>query len=211
MPWPQAYDQTQMKVETCLFSTARLENRERIFKWVGPLATNEWGLYAKTGFKDPIAKLADARPYRIGGVTNDAKVLWLRDNALTNIVTVNEDKLVPGMLTLDRKKLDGVDLWVTGIYAQKFITAKSNVKDVKLVLKIREEPLWLACHPSLSEATIKALQDALAAMKLPDIQEKSAAVGAVIVGGTPEQYGEYLKSEIAKFARVVKEAKISAQ
>ena len=68
------------------------------------------------------------------------------------------------MLTLDRKKLDGVDLWVTGIYAQKFITAKSDVKDVKLVLKIREEPLWLACHPSLSEATIKALQDALAAM-----------------------------------------------
>src|SRR3954463_7439866 len=33
MPWPQAYDQTQMKLETCLFSTARLENRERIFKW----------------------------------------------------------------------------------------------------------------------------------------------------------------------------------
>jgi tripartite-type tricarboxylate transporter receptor subunit TctC len=50
-----------------------------------------------------------------------------------------------------------------------------------------------------------------AIMKLPDIQEKSAAVGAVIVGGTPEQYGEYLKSEIAKFARVVKEANISAQ
>lgn len=48
-------------------------------------------------------------------------------------------------------------------------------------------------------------------MKLPDIQEKSAAVGAVIVGGTPEEFGAYLKSEIAKFARVVKEAKISAQ
>jgi tripartite-type tricarboxylate transporter receptor subunit TctC len=48
-------------------------------------------------------------------------------------------------------------------------------------------------------------------LKLPDIQERSAAVGAVIIGGTPEQFGEYLKSEIAKFARVVKEAKISAQ
>ena len=165
MPWPQAYDQTQMKVETCLFSTARLENRERIFKWVGPLATNEWGLFAKSGFKDPIKTLADARPYRIGGVTNDAKVIWLRDNAVTNIVTVNEDKLVPGMLTLDRKKLDAVDLWVTGIYAEKYILAKSKVKDVKLVLKIKEEPLWLACHPSLSEATVKALQDALAAMQ----------------------------------------------
>jgi hypothetical protein len=44
-----------------------------------------------------------------------------------------------------------------------------------------------------------------------DIQEKSAAVGAVIIGGTPEEFGAYLKSEIAKFARFVKKAKISAQ
>jgi tripartite-type tricarboxylate transporter receptor subunit TctC len=50
-----------------------------------------------------------------------------------------------------------------------------------------------------------------AILKLPDIQERSAAVGAVIIGGTPEQFGDYLKSEIAKFARVVKDAKISAQ
>jgi polar amino acid transport system substrate-binding protein len=172
MPWPQAYDQTQMKVGTCLFSTARLENRERIFKWVGPLASNEWGLFAKTAFKDPIARLEDARPYRIGGVTNDAKVIWLRENALTNIVTVNEDKLIPGMLTLDRKKLDAVDLWVTGIHAEKFIVAKSKVKDVKLVLKIKEEPLWLACHPSLPDATIKALSNALAAMHKDGTQKK---------------------------------------
>jgi len=48
-------------------------------------------------------------------------------------------------------------------------------------------------------------------LKLPDVQEKNAAVGADPVGGTPEQFGAYLKSEIAKFARVVKEAKISAQ
>jgi tripartite-type tricarboxylate transporter receptor subunit TctC len=48
-------------------------------------------------------------------------------------------------------------------------------------------------------------------LKLPDVQEKNAAVGADPVGGTPEQFGAYLISEIAKFARVVKEAKISAQ
>jgi len=48
-------------------------------------------------------------------------------------------------------------------------------------------------------------------LKLPDVQEKNVAVGADPVGGTPEQFGAYLKSEIAKFARVVKEAKISAQ
>ena len=48
-------------------------------------------------------------------------------------------------------------------------------------------------------------------LRLPDIQEKSLASGAEIIGGTPEQFTEYLKSEIAKFARVVREAKISAE
>jgi len=165
MAWPQAYEQTQRKPETCLFSTARLENRERVFKWVGPLATNSWGLFAKSGFNDPIKTLADARPYRIGGVTNDAKVIWLRDNAVTNIVAVNEDKLIPPMLTLDRKKLDAVDLWITGIYAQKIVAASANVKDIKLVLKVNDQPLWLACHPGLADTTVKALSDALADMK----------------------------------------------
>jgi hypothetical protein len=50
-----------------------------------------------------------------------------------------------------------------------------------------------------------------AILKLPDIMEKNAAFGADAIGGTPEQFGDYLKLEIAKFARVVKEAKISAQ
>ena len=48
-------------------------------------------------------------------------------------------------------------------------------------------------------------------LKLPDVQQRNASFGADPVGGTPEQFGDYLKSEIAKFARVVKEAKISAQ
>ncbi len=50
-----------------------------------------------------------------------------------------------------------------------------------------------------------------AILRLPDVMEKNASFGADAVGGTPEQFGDYLKSEIGKFARVVKEAKISAQ
>jgi polar amino acid transport system substrate-binding protein len=165
MPWPQAYDMAQTKSNTCIYSMARLENRERLFKWVGVLATNSWGLFAKNGFNDPIKTLADARPYRIGGVTNDAKVMWLRDNAVTNIVTADEDKLILPMLTLDRKKLNAVDLWVTGMYAQKTVAAAAGASDIKLVLKFRSEPLWLACGPSVAGSTVKSLADALAAMQ----------------------------------------------
>jgi polar amino acid transport system substrate-binding protein len=142
---------------------------------VGPIATNTWALYAKKGFNEPIKKLADARPYRIGGVTNDAKIAWLRDNAFTNIVAVNEDKQIPAMLTLDRKKPDGVDLWIAGVYAESFIASAANIKDIKMVIKVRNEPLWLACHPSLSDATIKALSDALASMQKDGAYKKILA------------------------------------
>src|SRR5262249_10972844 len=120
--------------------------------------------FAKADFNDPVNKLADARPYRIGGVTNDAKVMWLREQAVTNIGTVNEDKLVPPMLTLDRKKLGAVDLRITRLEAGKNRAAADGVKDVKLVLKVRQESLWFACNPTVSNDTVKSLATALAGM-----------------------------------------------
>ncbi|MBI3936348.1 MAG: tripartite tricarboxylate transporter substrate binding protein [Betaproteobacteria bacterium] len=53
--------------------------------------------------------------------------------------------------------------------------------------------------------------DLSAILRLPEIQEKSVALGAVIIGGTPEQLADFVKSEIAKFARVVRDAKITAE
>lgn len=47
-------------------------------------------------------------------------------------------------------------------------------------------------------------------LKLPDITAKHNEVGAQLVGGTPEQFRAYLKSELVKFGKLVKEAGIPA-
>ena len=44
MPWEQAYVAAQRDKETCIYSTVRLDNREQIFSWIGPIATNQWVL-----------------------------------------------------------------------------------------------------------------------------------------------------------------------
>ena len=173
--WTDAYQAGQSKRDTCIFSTVRLENRERIFKWVGPLAVNTWGLFAKSGFNGKIQTIADARPYRIGGVVEDAKVEWLKQQAVTNIVAVKDEKLIPPMLTLDRKQQGAVDLWIASIYAAKTIADQANVKDLKLVLKAGEQQLWLACNPGVPDNTIKALSEALAAMKKDGAYNKISA------------------------------------
>ncbi len=49
-----------------------------------------------------------------------------------------------------------------------------------------------------------------AILQMPDIQERFAAGGSTITGGTPEQFRDYLKSELAKFSKLIKEAGIKA-
>ncbi|MGH8618028.1 MAG: tripartite tricarboxylate transporter substrate binding protein [Burkholderiales bacterium] len=48
-------------------------------------------------------------------------------------------------------------------------------------------------------------------LKSPEIQSKLAADGSEAVGNTPEQFGAHIKAEIAKWARVVKDAGIKAE
>ena len=53
-------------------------------------------------------------------------------------------------------------------------------------------------------------KDFMAILKMPDIQQKHAEVGAEIVASTPEQFHAYLRSEVAKFGKLVKAAGIKA-
>lgn len=48
--------------------------------------------------------------------------------------------------------------------------------------------------------------ETIKALKLPDLKERFAATGVEPVGSTPEQYSAYLRSEILKWGKVVKES-----
>jgi tripartite-type tricarboxylate transporter receptor subunit TctC len=47
-------------------------------------------------------------------------------------------------------------------------------------------------------------------LKLPDVKERLAATGFEPIGTTPEQFGTYIRSEVEKWAKVVKAAGIRA-
>jgi polar amino acid transport system substrate-binding protein len=174
MAWSKAYEKAQADKETCLYSTARLPNRENAFKWVGPIAANKWGLFALGGFKQEIKSLDDAKPFRIGGVARDAKTEFLRQWGVTNISEVENDRLNPAKLTLNRKETGKIDLWITSAASAKKVAAGGKVSDVKLVYLVREEESYLACSPRTSADTLKALAAALDAMK------KDGAYGKII-------------------------------
>jgi tripartite-type tricarboxylate transporter receptor subunit TctC len=64
--------------------------------------------------------------------------------------------------------------------------------------------------------TPKAIVDKLnaeinAALKMPDVRAKLEAAGIEVQGGTPQEYAALIKSDLAKWGKVVKEAGIPAE
>ena len=49
---------------------------------------------------------------------------------------------------------------------------------------------------------------AVAAIKMSEVQEKLAPQGAILIGGSPEEFADYIRSEIAKWSKVVQAAGI---
>ncbi len=175
LPWTRGYMRTQSEKDTCLFATARLENREKLFAWVGPFASNLWGVYGRGDFSGSVRLLVDLKPYRIGGVINDAKVEYLKENGVTNIRQALEDRANPPRLFLPAEDPNRIDLWVTGFFGARDVAKAAKVSDIKLVFVVRDIPLYLACSPQTSPATLKALGEALERVRAEGLPSRLAA------------------------------------
>lgn len=160
MAWEDAYVAAQRDKETCVYSTVRLENRERLFSWIGPIATNQWVLIGKSDFAGPLTKIEDARKYRVGVVAKDAKVEFLMGKGVTDLREVSADGLVPPRLMLARDDPNRLDLWATSAYGARRTAARANVKDIKVVMNLHRVPLFLACGRNTSPETVRALNQA---------------------------------------------------
>ena len=160
MAWEDAYVAAQRDKDTCVYSTARLENRERLFTWIGPIATNQWVLIGRSDFAGSVAKVEDARRYRVGVVARDAKIEFLMGKGVTDLREVKDDGLVPPRLMLGRDDPNRLDLWATSAYGARRTAARANVKDIKVILNLNRVPLYLACGRNTAPETVRALNQA---------------------------------------------------
>jgi polar amino acid transport system substrate-binding protein len=163
--WRTVYIRAQAERDTCVYSTARLDTREKLYKWVGPIAASKWALYALPGFTGTVANLQDARKYRVGGVANDAKLEFLMGEGVTRQSRVDRDEENPARLTLDLKENQKIDLWITEATTAASRARAAKVKEVKELLVVKEQDLWLACNPRTAPETLKALSEAIDALK----------------------------------------------
>ena len=72
MPWARAYDLALHDPNVLIYSIARTRDREKLFKWVGALASPRWFLYSLASHPVRLASFEEARGWQIATVNEDA-------------------------------------------------------------------------------------------------------------------------------------------
>ena len=126
-----------------------------------------------------IAGQVDAAVLPIATSRGNIEAARIRGLAVT---TAKRNPALPNLPTIAEAAIPGFD---SGSWQGFFVAAGTPPE---IVARIQQE-------------TAKALQS-------PDIQKRQAVVGNVTVGSTPQEFAALFKADMAKFARIVEEAKI---
>ena len=157
-PWVRALKMAGDDKDTCVFSAARTPAREKQFKWVGPLTPDSWILYAKADSPITLANLDEAKKFKIGGYQGDGKAAFLKEKGFPIDEASNEEQ------TIRKLEAGRIDLWAGSSLVAPWMAKNMNIK-IKPVISFNEVQMYTACNPSVSDADITKMNDAIKSMK----------------------------------------------
>jgi len=169
--WSYAYDWVQGRENHGLFCTARTDEREDQFQWVGPLASIKWTLFAAPDSDITLSSLEDARDMRIAGYKGDVMSDYLVSQGFNVVMSQSGD------VNARRLVLGQADLWVTdGLVGPLVAKEEHDIEGLKPVLVFRETPMYLAVSKETSPDVVEDLQNALdAARSAGELAEVASA------------------------------------
>nr|WP_177344595.1 MULTISPECIES: ABC transporter substrate-binding protein [unclassified Pseudomonas] len=162
-PWDRIYKLALEKPGYGVFVTARLPEREALFKWVGPIGPDDWVLLARGDSKLVVNNLQQAKQYRIGAYKGDAIAEHLEKEGLQPVTSLrdqeNAKKLMAGQ----------IDLWATGDPAGRYLARQEGVSGLKTVLRFNSAQLYLALNKDVPDEVVQKLQSELDKMRAEGI------------------------------------------
>jgi len=168
-PWERIYQQALTTPNHGVFVMARQPDREKLFKWVGPLGPDDWVLLARPDSTLTLEHLSDARGLRIGAYKGDAIAQHLGKEGLKPITALRDQDNA-------RKLLDGgIDLWATGDPAGRYLARQVNITQLKTVLRFNGAQLYLALNVGVPDALVTKLQQALDRMREEGVVDQAFA------------------------------------
>ena len=160
LPWKRAYTAALERGDACVNSTTRTPERERHFKWIGPIGEAEWVMMGRADRHYDLRSLDDARRYRVGTYNGDARDHFLRAHGF-NVDPAPIDSINPRKLMMGR-----IDLWAASIRRDSLTVDRmgyaGKVVPVFVFNRIR---VYLACNRAVPDALVARMNGALEAME----------------------------------------------
>ena len=158
-PWERIYKLALEKPDYGVFVTARLPEREALFKWVGPIGPDDWVLLGRGDSTITLGSLAEARQYKVGAYKGDAIADHLQQQGLQPVTVLRDQQNA-------RKLMAGqIDLWATGDPAGRYLAKQEGVSGLKTILRFDSAELYLALNKAVPDEVVQKLQAELERMR----------------------------------------------
>ncbi|MBN2018313.1 MAG: transporter substrate-binding domain-containing protein [Candidatus Cloacimonetes bacterium] len=163
MPWNVGYERALKESDVALYSTFRTDERENLFQWVGPIASDEILFYTVKGSDIVIRSLEDAKSLSaIAVVKDDARHQLLEKNNVKNL------KLYPSDAECYRALANGDVAAVLGSNNTMLKMAQqAGVDPSKMVAvySVRKTPLYVAFSKAIPVNVVQEWQNVLDEIK----------------------------------------------
>ena len=173
VPWQRGIKITKMRRNNALFSMLRTPEREKSFKWVGPLVDFSVVFFKKTGSPIILKSVEDAKKVKKIGVTKNVG----NHEMLKAMGFKNLDVLQSGADEKNIKKLvkGRIDLWPStyfgGIYNSKNLGYEGMIEPLT-DFPVFEGHLYLAFNPKTADSVINEWQIALDNLRIKGTLKK---------------------------------------
>jgi polar amino acid transport system substrate-binding protein len=163
LPWARAFHRTRTEANHVLFAIARTPERERQFKWAGPIRRGQDALFAVDGTAIRLASVRDAGRYRVGVLIEDVGERLLVEKGLqaNQLVKVRSLSQLVQMLKAGR-----LDLVCTSESALANLVRREPGLAFRWVALIEVAPIdiYFAFSPTTDDAVVARFQAALVAI-----------------------------------------------
>jgi polar amino acid transport system substrate-binding protein len=131
-PWARAYETAQNNPSVLIYSINRSKEREKLFKWVGVIATSDYYLFALKSRNLRLDSLEAAKELQIGTVNQSIGEQFLLKQGFE--IGRNLQSSAKYGLNYEKLKLGRVDLWISDGLGARHI-ARHAGDDPHLVLQ----------------------------------------------------------------------------
>ena len=170
MPWARAYKLALEQPEVALFVTVRTPEREKLFKWMGPLMTGVSGFYAKKSSSLRITSLDEARKvHQIIVPREYYSQQFLLDRGFANLDVVNTPEMMLRMLLAGHGDLMVGNSTIVPTLLKR---VGANASDINLVYSFMQTDYYVSFSLGTPDPVVQAWQRAFDGMKADGSYQK---------------------------------------